>query len=203
MKKKYLLLLSGLLIFTNHLISQECEYYSDTVFMINFNIVEVGKSPNTGILIIDDLNKVLLNKENIENFVCTIFLNTQYLISPSFGFENNLLRYYADSSESVYDKAVDDYYQNVHDLYKRSYDINFFLNDNTKILFKFYKFYAEFWKIPLVEHGLNEFSDQVHISSECYNEPILYSIKAFKDIFKLSKSEKKCIKNKLKANSTF
>lgn len=203
MKKKYLLLLTGLFIFTNHLIGQECEHYLDTVFMINFDIVEVGKSPNTGILIVDDLNKVLLNKENIENFVCTIFLNTQYLISPLFGFEDNLIRCYVDSSESFCNKAVDDYYQNVHNLYKRSYDINFFLNDNTKISFNFYKLHAEFWKIPLEEHGLNEFSDQVHISSECYSEPILYSIKTFKDIFKLSKSEKKFIKNKLKANSTF
>lgn len=172
---------------------QNCNVKESNYYVVSFDIAKKGEPADLGMLMLEDLNNLEIDKTNKESFVCSIYSNTKYLVPPPLDFESNLAKCYRDSSKQVSNIEAPMFFYGLEKMEKKYYTKEFFLNDGTRIEFNLVKLNAKYWEFVRKNRNINNISNQVIIPDTCYSDDYIYSVKEFIDIKKLNRKEKRMI----------
>jgi len=192
--KTYIFIIFSLLLYISvtRSYSQNCVFREMDYYVIDLQVAKIGEPYDIGVLLIEDLNNLLIDKTSKESFVCSIYSNTSYLLPPPFDFERNVLNCYPDSSNLFYTNCISLLHQGLREMGKSFYTREFHLKDGSLVEICVLKQKALYCEFLTKEHNINGPS-QVFIPDICYTNEHFYSILEFIEIRKLIKEEKRII----------
>jgi len=193
--KTYIFIIFSLLLYISvtRSYSQNCVFREMDYYVIDLHVAKIGEPFDIGLLLIEDLNNLLIDKTSKESFVCSIYSNTSYLIPPPFDFETNVFNCYPDSSNLFYTNCISLLYQGLREMGKSFYTREFYLKDGSLVIIRVFKQKALYCEYLTKDRSINTVSSQFFIPDICYTNEHFYSILEFIEIRKLIKEEKRII----------
>jgi len=178
--------------------SQNCSVEKKNNYVIFLNIAEDREPGYVGILMIDDLVNLQIDKTNKMKFICTIYSNTKYITNPYFSYVADLMKCYGDSSNFFFELEYQPFCLALEDMTDICYSISFKLNDSSFVRICIIKINAEYWTFLYENKLINDISGQMFFPDSCFADDYIYSFKKISDIEIINKKEKEMISKILK-----
>jgi len=190
-KSKFLFLIVSCTILINH--SGKAQQNAiETGYYYSIDISSALKDENNRPvnlhLITSNLNDIHAAKDNIDRLTCSLLTNCKYFIDN----EMTILEYmkkFSRYSKDQLRKYIINYEQNESKLYKLSFKHQFSLNDRTLVKVSIQKFKGECWLFDADSAKLNQFSEQIPVSMNCYHDQKYFILKMILLPVKISQTD--------------